>query len=76
MKRGMDQGYFLLKALRKVRGEFSLTCREFSHSLSAGWATTLRGNDLTGRRPFDAPDIGLGHCGGWQAVLERHAECL
>jgi transposase len=25
MKRGMDQGYFLLKGLRKVRGEFSLT---------------------------------------------------
>src|SRR6266540_4057626 len=25
MKRGMDQGYFLLKTLRKVRGEFSLT---------------------------------------------------
>jgi macrodomain Ter protein organizer (MatP/YcbG family) len=25
MKRGMDQGYFLLKSLRKVRGEFSLT---------------------------------------------------
>ena len=24
-KRGMDQGYFLLKGLRKVRGEFSLT---------------------------------------------------
>ncbi len=24
MKRGMDQGYFLLKGLRKVRGEFSL----------------------------------------------------
>src|SRR3990170_3469429 len=25
MKRAMDQGYFLLKGLRKVRGEFSLT---------------------------------------------------
>jgi len=25
MKRGMDQGYFLLQGLRKVRGEFSLT---------------------------------------------------
>ena len=25
MKRGMDQGYCLLKTLRKVRGEFSLT---------------------------------------------------
>ena len=25
MKRGMDQGYFLLKGLAKVRGEFSLT---------------------------------------------------
>ena len=25
MKRGMDQGYFLLKTLRKVRAEFSLT---------------------------------------------------
>ena len=25
MQRGMDQGYFLLKSLRKVRGEFSLT---------------------------------------------------
>jgi len=25
MKRGMDQGYFLLKGLQKVRGEFSLT---------------------------------------------------
>jgi len=25
MKRGMDQGYFLLKGLWKVRGEFSLT---------------------------------------------------
>ena len=25
MKRGMDQGYFLLKGFRKVRGEFSLT---------------------------------------------------
>ena len=25
MKRGMDQGYFLLKGLTKVRGEFSLT---------------------------------------------------
>jgi len=25
MKRGMDQGYFLLKDLRKVQGEFSLT---------------------------------------------------
>ncbi|MGH7416910.1 MAG: transposase, partial [Candidatus Rokuibacteriota bacterium] len=25
MKRGMEQGYFLLKGLRKVRGEFSLT---------------------------------------------------
>ena len=25
MKRGMDQGYFLLKGLCKVRGEFSLT---------------------------------------------------
>jgi transposase len=25
IKRGMDQGYFLLKGLRKVRGEFSLT---------------------------------------------------
>ena len=25
MKRGMDQGYFLLQTLRKVRGEFSLT---------------------------------------------------
>ncbi|HEX9692348.1 MAG TPA: transposase [Gemmatimonadales bacterium] len=25
MKRGMDQGYFLLKGLRKVRVEFSLT---------------------------------------------------
>jgi macrodomain Ter protein organizer (MatP/YcbG family) len=25
MKRGMDQGYFLLKGLGKVRGEFSLT---------------------------------------------------
>lgn len=25
MKRGMDQGYFLLRGLRKVRGEFSLT---------------------------------------------------
>jgi transposase/macrodomain Ter protein organizer (MatP/YcbG family) len=25
MKRGMDQGYFLLKGLRKVRSEFSLT---------------------------------------------------
>lgn len=25
MKRGTDQGYFLLKGLRKVRGEFSLT---------------------------------------------------
>jgi len=25
MKRSMDQGYFLLKGLRKVRGEFSLT---------------------------------------------------
>lgn len=25
MKRGMDQGHFLLKSLRKVRGEFSLT---------------------------------------------------
>ena len=25
MKRGMDQGYFLLKGLPKVRGEFSLT---------------------------------------------------
>jgi len=25
MKRGMDQGYVLLKGLRKVRGEFSLT---------------------------------------------------
>lgn len=25
MKRGMDQGYFLLKGLKKVRGEFSLT---------------------------------------------------
>ena len=25
MKRGMDQGYFLLKGMRKVRGEFSLT---------------------------------------------------
>ena len=24
-KRGMDQGYFLLKGLVKVRGEFSLT---------------------------------------------------
>ena len=25
MKRAMDQGYFLLKGLAKVRGEFSLT---------------------------------------------------
>lgn len=25
MKRAMDQGYFLLKGLSKVRGEFSLT---------------------------------------------------
>lgn len=25
MKRAMDQGYFLLTGLRKVRGEFSLT---------------------------------------------------
>ncbi len=25
MKRGMDQGYFLLKGLTKVQGEFSLT---------------------------------------------------
>jgi hypothetical protein len=25
MKRGMDQGYFLLKGLAKMRGEFSLT---------------------------------------------------
>ena len=25
MKRSMDQGYFLLKGLTKVRGEFSLT---------------------------------------------------
>ena len=25
MKRGMEQGYFLLKGLAKVRGEFSLT---------------------------------------------------
>ena len=25
MKRGMDQGHFLLKGLTKVRGDFSLT---------------------------------------------------
>ena len=30
MKRGMDQGYFLLKGLRKVRGEFSLTALAYN----------------------------------------------
>ena len=30
MKRAMDQGYFLLKGLRKVRGEFSLTVLAFN----------------------------------------------
>ena len=30
MKRAMDQGYFLLKGLRKVRGEFSLTCLAYN----------------------------------------------
>ena len=30
MKRGMDQGYFLLKSLRKVRGEFSLTALAYN----------------------------------------------
>ena len=30
MKRGMDQGYFLLKGLRKVRGEFSLTTLSYN----------------------------------------------
>ena len=31
MKRGMDQGYFLLKGLTRVRGEFSLTA--FAYNL-------------------------------------------
>ena len=31
---------------------------------------------MTGRCPFDAANIGLGHCWSWQAALERHAECL
>src|SRR2546427_1144457 len=39
------------------------------------WAL-LRGNDLPGRRTFDAGDIRLGHRGSWQPALERHAECL
>jgi len=30
MKRGMDQGYFLLKGLRQVRGEFSLTALAYN----------------------------------------------
>jgi len=30
MKRAMDQGYFLLKGLRKVRGEFSLTALAYN----------------------------------------------
>ena len=30
MRRGMDQGYFLLKGLRKVRGEFSLTALAYN----------------------------------------------
>ncbi len=30
MKRGMDQGYFPLKTLRKVRGEFSLTVMAYN----------------------------------------------
>jgi len=30
MTRGMDQGYFLLKGLRKVRGEFSLTTLSYN----------------------------------------------
>ncbi len=30
MQRGMDQGYFLLKGLRKVRGEFSLTALAYN----------------------------------------------
>jgi macrodomain Ter protein organizer (MatP/YcbG family) len=30
MKRGMDQGYFLLKGLRKERGEFSITALAYN----------------------------------------------
>jgi transposase len=30
MKRAMDQGYFLLRGLRKVRGEFSLTALAYN----------------------------------------------
>jgi hypothetical protein len=30
MTRGMDLGYFLLKGLRKVRGEFSLTALAYN----------------------------------------------
>lgn len=48
MKRGMDQGYFLLKGLRKIRGEFSLTVLAYNLGAEPGGRPAAAGRPRVG----------------------------